>query len=119
MDANFLRGLLEQEGIRAVVQGEALQETWGGLNLTSETLPSVWVDEVDVERAIPIVEEYKRIDAANADAPDEIATGSPTARKEPDQTGTWVCANCGRVNEPQFDRCWNCTHPRNAGPILA
>ena len=39
----FRKGLLAEQGIDAIVQGAALQETWGGLNLTAESLPSVWV----------------------------------------------------------------------------
>ena len=113
MDANFLRGLLEQEGIKAVVQGEALQETWGNLNLTPESLPTVWVDDVDVTRAEPVVEEYRKVDKANADRNDDVVEESSSA------SGGWVCGNCGRKNEPQFDRCWHCTHARNWGPALA
>ena len=113
MDANFLRGLLEQDGIKAVVQGEALQETWGNLNLTSESLPSVWVDDADIDRAEPIVEEYRRVDRANANRDDEVDESATTA------AGAWVCTNCGRQNEPQFDRCWHCTHARQGGSALA
>ena len=76
MDANFLKGLLVEEGIGAIVQGEALQETWGDLNLTAKSLPSVWVPDEDVPRAAPIVEEYRRRDAADA------VTGEPPARAD-------------------------------------
>lgn len=113
MDANFLRGLLEQEGIKAVVQGEALQETWGNLNLTAASLPSVWVDDVDVVRAEPIVEEYRQVDKANADRDDDDEEVATTA------AGGWICTNCGRQNEAQFDRCWHCTHTRSGGSALA
>lgn len=106
MDANFLRGLLEQEGIRAVVQGEALQETWGNLNLTSESLPTVWVDDVDVARALPLVEDYKRRDAADANLPEDAEIA---------EKPTWICSNCGRKCEEQFDRCWHCGHARKPG----
>lgn len=115
MDANFLCGLLKQEGIKAVVQGEALQETWGNLNLTTESLPSVWVDEADVRRAEPVVEEYRRVDAANAgrDDNDDLSADQVVSAK------SWVCVNCGRTNEPQFDRCWHCTHARQGGTAIA
>ena len=113
MDANFLRGLLEQEGIRAVVQGEALQETWGNLNLTQESLPSVWVDDEDAGRAGPIVEEYRRRDAANADVPEEGFDRAADARP------TWTCPNCGRSNEVQFTACWHCGHDQPDRPALA
>ena len=113
MDANFLRGLLEQEGIRAVVQGEALQETWGNLNLTQESLPSVWVDDADAAKAGPIVEEYRRRDAANADASDEEVDRAAAGRP------TWACPNCGRPNERQFTACWHCGHDQPGQPALA
>jgi hypothetical protein len=107
LDANFLRGLLEGEGVRAVVQGEALEETWGSLNLTSESLPSVWVDDVDLPRADGIVAEYRERAAARADAPAGRgnADGGHT---------TWACQNCGCRVEEQFTRCWRCGHDRVA-----
>src|SRR5688572_10772764 len=66
MEAHFVRGLLQQEGIDAVVQGEALQETWGNLNLNDESLPSVWVPEADVARSLPLIEDYRKRDQADA-----------------------------------------------------
>jgi hypothetical protein len=111
LDANFLRGLLEQEGLRAVVQGEALQETWGSLNLTQESLPSVWVDDGDVARAQPIVDEYRRRDAVNADLPDADSGGTTSGESRP----TWACQNCGRRIEEQFTTCWHCGHERKMG----
>jgi hypothetical protein len=82
MDASFLRGLLEQEGIRAVVQGEALQETWG------KPEPDAGVAAVGLggrrgrDRAGPIVDEYRRRDAANAAVPEEGVR--PFGRRPPD-----------------------------------
>jgi hypothetical protein len=105
LDANFLKGLLEQEGIDSVVQGEPLQETWGSLPLSDESLPSVWVSEQDVPKALPIVEDYKRRDQADA-AVEEL-------RPRP----TWACPNCGEKVEEQFTQCWHCGHGRpGAGP---
>jgi hypothetical protein len=105
LDANFLKGLLEQEGINSVVQGEPLQETWGNLPLSDESLPSVWVAEQDVPKALPIVEDYKRRDQADA-ALDELPPRP-----------TWTCPNCGQNVEEQFTQCWHCGHNRPAaGP---
>ncbi len=107
MDAHFLVGLLQEEGIEAVVQGEALEGTWGGLPLTSESLPSVWVNDADVSRAAPVLRTYQMrppggpplsesgADAATADAP----------------RPTWACAHCGERVEMQFTNCWHCGHP--------
>ena len=102
MDANFVSGLLKQQGIEAVVQGEALGTAWGTLPLSAESLPTVWVPEADVERAKPVIEEYRRTDEANA------VEGSQAAR------ATWVCANCGEKVEEQFTQCWKCGHDRPA-----
>ena len=103
MDAHFVRGLLEREGVNAVVQGESLQETWGGLPLSNENQPSVWVDDGDVAKAAPIVQQYRETDRANADD-----------RKADAPRATWTCANCGERVEMQFDQCWKCGHARPA-----
>jgi predicted RNA-binding Zn-ribbon protein involved in translation (DUF1610 family) len=101
MDAHFVRGLLEQAGLRAVVQGESLQETWGGLSISDANLPTVWVEDSDVEQAVPIVQQYRETDRANAD---DAVADAPRA--------TWACPNCGENVEVQFDRCWKCGHER-------
>ncbi|HEX8911872.1 MAG TPA: DUF2007 domain-containing protein [Humisphaera sp.] len=110
LDATFLRGLLEQEGIKAVVQGQPLEAAWGDLNLSKEALPSVWVDDADVAKAAPLVDEYRERDAANSDRPDGISAAR----------STWTCGNCGTRVEEQFTKCWRCGHDRrDAGPMLA
>ena len=107
MDANFVKGLLRQEGIEAIVQGEALGEVWGTLPLSTESLPSVWVPDPDAERAKPLIEDYRRTDEANADDRD----GRLRA--------TWACPNCGEKVEEQFTQCWKCGHarPADAGAV--
>ena len=103
MDANFVKGLLEQRGIQAVVQGQALGEVWGNLPLSAASTPTVWVPEADVERARPLVEEYRRTDEANAvDDAERLRT-------------TWACPNCGEKVEDQFTQCWKCGHNRPTG----
>ena len=42
MDAHFLKGLLEQEGINVVIQGEALEGAWGNMPVSATSLPGVW-----------------------------------------------------------------------------
>ena len=111
MDAHFVKGLLEQEGIQATVQGEALQETWGNLNLTDESLPSVWVADEDVPKAAPIIDDYRRRDRADA----ELEVGNRGERDPVPQRPTWKCPNCGEMVEEQFTNCWHCGHPRS-GP---
>ena len=110
MDANFVQGLLKQEGIRAVVQGQSLGEVWGNLPLSAESLPTVWVEDGDVERAMPVIEAYRPTDRANAD---ESVAERPRA--------TWTCPNCGERVEAQFTQCWKFGHNRPApdGTALA
>jgi hypothetical protein len=106
MDASFVQGLLKQEGIRAIVQGEALGEVWGTLPLSAKSLPTVWVEDADIERARPVVEAYRRTDEQNAD---ETLAERPRA--------TWTCPNCGEQEEVQFTQCWKCGHNRPATPV--
>ena len=107
MEAHFVKGLLEAEEIAAVVQGEALEETWGDLPLSGKALPSVWVPDEQVAKALPIIDEHRRRDIADA------VTGEPPARP------TWVCPQCGERVEEQFTQCWHCGHARPAGPAGA
>ena len=89
------------------VQGQALGEVWGSLPLTAKSLPAVWVDEKDVERATPVIEAYRQTDRANAD---DAVNERPRA--------TWTCPNCGEKVEEQFTQCWKCGHNRPASSTV-
>lgn len=90
-EAQFVKGLLEAEGIMAMVQGAELQVMASELPFNATALPSVWVDETDAERARQIV--------------DEMRHGGPAAlNPQP----SWTCANCGTELEGQFTQCWKC-----------
>jgi hypothetical protein len=101
MDAHFVKGLLEAEGIEAVVMGENLLNAVGALPLSAMSLPNVSVRDEDEAKAAAIVEAYRKGDRANADESVEDA-----ARP------TWKCANCGEAVEEQFTECWKCGHAR-------
>jgi hypothetical protein len=90
-EAEFVKGLLEAEEITAVVQGSALEAARGDIPFTDASLPSVWVNEPDVERAAQIVEEFRR--------------GGPASVLP--QTA-WKCPKCGEMLEGQFTTCWKC-----------
>jgi rubrerythrin len=108
MDAHFVKGLLEQEGIEAVVVGENLLNAVGALPLSAMSLPSVSVRDEDEARAAAVVEAYRRTDRANAD---EAVEDVPRP--------TWKCANCGEAVEEQFTECWNCGHARpDSAPVV-
>lgn len=99
MDAHFVQGLLEQAGIRSVIQGEAQEGAWGTLQITAKSALSVWIDESDAAAAQPVVDEFlkhRREDATGDDRAD-IPAGK-----------TWRCVKCGELVEDQFDECWNC-----------
>ena len=108
MDAHFVKGLLEQEGIAAVVTGEHLEAVWSTLPLSATSPPGVYVPDEDEERAALIVRDYKQVDVANAD---DAVEDAPRA--------TWKCANCGEAVEEQFTECWKCGHARpDAAPVV-
>jgi hypothetical protein len=108
MDAHFVKGLLEQEGIEAVVTGENLEATWSTLPLSDKSLPGVWVREEDEERAMLLVSDYEQVDRVNAE---------PAVEDAP--RPTWKCSNCGEAVEEQFSECWKCGHSRpEAAPVI-
>ncbi len=90
-EAEFVRGLLEAEEIPAIVQGNALEGARGDIPFTEGAMPSVWVNEADLERATLVVEEFRR--------------GGPGGSML--QTA-WTCHRCGETLEGQFTTCWNC-----------
>jgi hypothetical protein len=93
LEAHFLRGVLEGEGIRAVVLGEPLATGAGHLPLI-ETLPAVWVHEADRDRAMEL--------AASITCPQEDGVSQPR----------WTCRRCGERHEGAFSECWQCGDSR-------
>jgi hypothetical protein len=105
LDAHFLRDLLREDGIEAVVQDEASGQVWAP-SLSGTGVPSVWVNDEDVARALTIVNQYGRRHLMNR-------TSSPAANP------TWKCPRCGEEVEIQFTECWNCGADRPADVIVA
>jgi hypothetical protein len=101
MDAHFLKGLLEQEGIKATVTGENLEAAFSTLPLSAKSTPGVWVADEDEARATLIVRDYQQVDRVNADRTVEDAPRP-----------TWKCVNCGEAVEEQFTECWKCGHAK-------
>ena len=75
VEAQFVKAFLESAGIAAVVRGEHLFALRGGLPMTAETLPSVWIeDEEDLEQAqrlLAQLEARARLRPVDADAADD------------------------------------------------
>jgi hypothetical protein len=96
-EAHLIKGLLESYSIFCEVRGEVLFGVRGEVPMTTDTLPSVWVnDDDDFEKARAIVTDY---DKGNKDH---------VPRKS-----SWKCQKCGEVLEPQFTECWNCGTERS------
>ena len=95
VDGHMLKGLLEQEGIQAVVRGDDFVPLQGGTLFKMETRPSVWVlDDEHLPRARALAADFGR-----RSTPSE---GPPA---------TWIC-RCGETSEEQFTECWNCGRPK-------
>ena len=101
-DAHVLRGLLEVEGIAAVIRGDDMVPVQGGSLSFVEMRTSVWVLDDDGERyarAVEIAGDY----AARSQEPAEAEGGA-----------VWRCRSCGETVEAQFTACWSCSTPRDA-----
>jgi hypothetical protein len=96
-EAQFVMGLLEAEEIQAVIQSGALQAVLGEVPVTPESLPSIWVNPADADRAMTIINEL------NKGGPAAIGAGP-----------SWTCPKCGEVLEGQFTSCWHCGTERPA-----
>jgi len=115
--AHAVKALLEERGIPAVVQGEALSP-WLGFGATA----SVWVaDEGDAERAAHVIAREcgppNPTHCANCGynlwglpEPRCPECGRPFTRL--DAGPPWVCPQCGEECGGQFGQCWNCGRER-------
>lgn len=90
-EAHFVKGLLESQGLSALVRGEALAGLAGEIPL-AETWPIVWIlDDGREEEARTVIKDYE--------------TGSATHAPP---VSVWRCQKCGQDLEPQFTTCWAC-----------
>ena len=98
VDAHMLEGLLEQEGIQAVVRGDDFVPLQGGNLFEMEVRPSVWVfDDEHLLRARELADDFGH---------------RLTPRDRP--PATWTC-RCGEMIEEQFTECWSCGRSRSRG----
>ncbi len=94
MDAYFVHNIIENQGIKAEVIGDNLLSARGELPF-SEAYPTVWVSEVDRNKALEIVEHF------------ESRKTNDENTIEDDQPN-WQCPACENSIESQFTACWNC-----------
>ena len=94
MEAHWLKGLLEREGIDAKVFGGAVSRVLGQLPI-NETYPTLQVPD-------------EQEDAARA-ALTRILEDRPRAEEG---ARPWRCPDCGEWVDAHFGECWNCGYVR-------
>lgn len=94
IEANLLKGLLEQQGIRVEITGESLVGAYAGV-------PRV----CDVRLMVPPGQRHQAL---------AVISRYETAKGEPDDGRQWTCAGCGEQNASNFEICWQCGHPGDA-----
>jgi hypothetical protein len=94
-EAHIVSGMLNAAGIGAQVRGHYLAGGYGELPITSDTLPSVWIDD---DRQLPaarmVIDEYER--------------------PGPNRAAGWRCEQCSEIHPGQFTACWKCGRERRA-----
>jgi hypothetical protein len=114
LHARLIVGLLEQHGIVATIQGEGLWGMRGELPFTSETAPSVWVDDADASRAAEILRNHESIvnpahcPACGYDLRGLVEARCPECGTPFNKQIEWTCGGCGEEIEGQFTHCWKC-----------
>ena len=74
-EAHIVSGMLNAAGIGANVRGHYLAGGYGELPITSDTLPSVWIDDAtQAEVARSVIDEYER--RADARSPRGVASSA-------------------------------------------
>lgn len=109
VQANLLKSVLEDRGIRAVVQDARLQPLLGELPLI---FPSVWVAEEDEERARGIATEFDSggpESKQQSDMQDDSAEEGGARESKTQEEGSWTCPSCGERNGSHFSECWKCS----------
>ncbi|MGB5590992.1 MAG: DUF2007 domain-containing protein [Gammaproteobacteria bacterium] len=95
IEANLLKGLLQQEGIPAEISGEDLVGAYSGV-------PRV----CDVRLLVP---------PAYRLAADALIKAYEAAKGAPPNESVWICAGCGEENAMSFETCWQCGHCQQDG----
>ena len=119
MEANLVRGLLEEAGIVANVQGEALWSARGELPFGPNTSPTVFVKDEDFERARDVISEYewksKVVPARCPDCDYDLSRSPGPACPEcgwqfrrQESLLPWLCPKCQQQLDAQFTDCWQC-----------
>ena len=90
-DAHLMKGLLEGEGISAVVQGEFLWVVRGEVPITPETAPSVWVEDSEYERAMELVSAFRSAGPERVNENETLAVRNQCLTRPAHPSGSWAC----------------------------
>ncbi len=118
-DAHLVRGMLESNGIFAIVQGENLWGARGELPFTTESAPSVHVADEDAEQARNLIAEHEiavspaKCKNCGYDLRELEDPRCPECGTEFRSANAWHCVTCGETIEGQFSQCWRCGEPKS------
>lgn len=119
LEARHIHGVLEEHGIRATIQGEALWGARGELPFTPDSAPSVWVaNEADAARAKQILADHaapanpRHCRSCGHDLHDITEPACPNCKTPFRKVGTWTCPECHEHIGTQFTHCWSCNRER-------
>jgi hypothetical protein len=91
IEASFLKGLLEQEGIPVRVFGPTESTAFPGGSAGTVEI-DIHVPESLADAARKVIDDYE----------------ARTAGEAGENQSPWFCRRCGEENECSFDTCWNC-----------
>ena len=94
IEANLLKGLLEQQGIQVEITGESLVGAYSGVPRVCDV--RLLVPPGQRQHALSVIEGYE------------------AAKGEPDDGRHWICDGCGEQNASNFEICWQCGLPGGA-----
>ncbi len=120
LHASLLIGVLEDHGIEAIVQGEALWAARGELPFTPESAPSIWVvNDTDEQPAREALTKHEddistvECRACGRNLRRRMDAQCPECGTPVHESGNWTCADCGERSDEQFTHCWSCGLPRD------
>ena len=96
LEADFIKGLLEQESIATTLSGEHFSSLYPGFGV------NILVNEDKFSEATEIIIKYEQ-------------TNYDSARESDDDGKGWECDECNSMNPEAFEICWQCQSNRLSG----
>ncbi|MGD8976718.1 MAG: DUF2007 domain-containing protein [Gammaproteobacteria bacterium] len=91
IEANLIKGLLEQQGIPVEITGEDLVGAYSGVPRVCDV--RLLVPPGHRQRAASVIDRYE------------------SAKDGPEDERVWICESCGEQNASNFEICWQCGRP--------